>query len=92
LIKRHKIPIPNCDKKDYYQPLDFNVGVTVEFYGKQFKIIGTDNFTRDFLRKAGVDVPENLPMPNDPYFIRGEQVILLYTIIEIIICYSLKQY
>lgn len=90
MIKRHKIPIPNCEKKDYYQLLDFNVGVTVEFYGKQFKIIGADNFTREFLRKAGVDVPENLPMPNDSYFISREQVILLYTIIDIIIYHGFK--
>jgi hypothetical protein len=50
------------------------VGITVEFYGKQFEIIGADNFTRDFLKKAGVDVPENLPMPTDPYFINREKV------------------
>lgn len=71
---------PNRDRQnnnDYYQLLDFNVGATVEFYGKQFKIIGADNFTRDFLKKAGVDVPENLPHPSDPCFINAEQV--MYT-------------
>lgn len=73
MIKRHKIPFPS-DDKNYYQIFDFNVGKTVEFYGKQFKIIGTDNFTRDFLKKAGVDVPENLPMPIDPYFMNREKV------------------
>lgn len=49
----------------------------MEFYGKQFKIIGTDSFTRDFLKKNGVDVPENLSMPDDPYFTRREKVILI---------------
>ncbi|XP_050054514.1 EF-hand domain-containing family member C2-like [Aphis gossypii] len=72
LIKRHKIPLSN-NKNDYYKLLDLNVGVTVEFYGKQFKIIGTDSFTRDFLKKNGVDVPENLSMPDDPYFTRREK-------------------
>jgi len=49
----------------------------VEFYGKQFKIIGVDSFTRDFLKKTGVDVPENMPMPVDPYFTQREKVILI---------------
>jgi len=48
----------------------------VEFYGKKFKIIGVDSFTRDFLKKAGIDVPENMPMPVDPYFTQREKVIL----------------
>lgn len=74
LIKRHKIPLPNSENNDYYQLLDLNVGVTVEFYGKQFKLIGADNFTRDFLKKTGVDVPENLSMPIDPYFMSREKV------------------
>lgn len=59
--------------------LDLNVGVTVEFYGKQFKIIGADNFTRDFLKKTGIDVPENLPMPaTDSYFMNRERVVCRY--------------
>lgn len=74
LIKRHKIPLPG-NNSEYYQILDLNVGVTVEFYGKRFKIIGVDNFTRDFLGKYGVDVPENLSMPTDPYFLNREKVI-----------------
>lgn len=49
----------------------------MEFYGKQFKIIGVDSFTRDFLKKTGVDVPENMSMPVDPYFTRREKVILI---------------
>ncbi|XP_060867851.1 EF-hand domain-containing family member C2-like [Metopolophium dirhodum] len=72
LIKRHKIPLSN-NNNDYYQLLDFNVGITVEFYGKQFKIIGVDSFTRDFLKKTGVDVPENMAMPVDPYFTGREK-------------------
>jgi len=52
----------------------------VEFYGKQFKIIGVDSFTRDFLKKTGVDVPENMSMPVDPYFIRREKVILIFLV------------
>lgn len=76
MIKRHKIPLPNSN--GYYQLLDLNVGVTVEFYGKQFHIIGADNFTRDFLKNAGVDVPENSKMPVDPYFISREKVIQSY--------------
>lgn len=77
LIKRHKIPLPS-NNSEYYQILDLNVGVTVEFYGKQFKIIGVDSFTRDFLKKYGVDVPENLSMPTDPYFLNREKVIQLH--------------
>jgi len=71
--------LPNSDNNDYYQLLDLNVGTTVEFYGKQFKIIGADEFTKDFLKRAGVDVPENLSMPIDPYFMNREQVILIHS-------------
>jgi len=57
----------------------------VEFYGKQFKIIGVDSFTRDFLKKTGVDVPENMSMPVDPYFTKREKVILIFFNIQTII-------
>jgi hypothetical protein len=30
-------------------------------------VIKCDRFTRDFLTKLGIDVPEPLPMPEDPY-------------------------
>lgn len=82
LIKRHKIPLPT-DNSHYYQLLDLNIGVTVEFYGKRFKIIGVDNFTRDFLKKAGVHVPENLSMPVDPYFVNREEVYYYYILLFI---------
>ncbi|XP_050539313.1 EF-hand domain-containing family member C2-like isoform X2 [Daktulosphaira vitifoliae] len=64
LIKRHAIPLPNSDGQ-YYHLFDLNVGSTVEFYGKKFIITAADSFTRDFLRNVGVDVPDNLPMPDD---------------------------
>ncbi|XP_050432576.1 EF-hand domain-containing family member C2-like [Adelges cooleyi] len=64
LIKRHAIPVPNSDG-ECYQIYDLNVGTTVEFYGKNFTITGADSFTREFLKNSGMDVPDNLPMPDD---------------------------
>ncbi|XP_050433887.1 EF-hand domain-containing family member C2-like [Adelges cooleyi] len=67
LIRRHRIPHPGR-ANGFYELLDFNIGKTVEFYGKVFRITGVDCYTRDVLRKMGLDVPENQTQPRDPYF------------------------
>ncbi|RKP21178.1 hypothetical protein ROZALSC1DRAFT_27403, partial [Rozella allomycis CSF55] len=67
LIARHRIPIPGQSNSQHYTLGDLNVNKTVVFYGKTFKIIGCDAFTRDFLRKCKIDVPENCHYPRDSY-------------------------
>lgn len=75
-IKRQRIPLPGCDQDTgpYYKITDIVVGETVTFYGKEMKIIGVDNFTRDFLHRMGMDVPNNESVPDDPYFVYRTEV------------------
>lgn len=75
-IKRQRIPLPGCDQDTgpYYKITDIVVGDTVTFYGKEMKIIGVDNFTRDFLHKMGIDVADNESVPDDPYFVYRTEV------------------
>lgn len=75
-IKKQKIPLPGCgqDMGPYYKLIDLVVGGNVIFYGKELKITGVDNYTRDFLTKMGINVQENEPVPDDPYFIHRKKV------------------
>lgn len=75
-IKKQKIPLPGCDQNvgPYYKLIDLVVGGSVTFYGKELKITGVDSYTRDFLTKMGVNVLENQPVPDDPYFIHRKKV------------------
>lgn len=75
-IKKRKIPLPGFsqDTGPYYKLIDLVVGGNVIFYGKELKITGVDNYTRDFLNKMGIDVLENEPVPDDPYFIHRKKV------------------
>ena len=42
---------------------DLNVGVDINIYGKMFKLVDCDNFTRHFLSCQGVKVPSEIPIP-----------------------------
>lgn len=52
---------------NFYDIMDFNVGREVEFYGKVFKLTNCDLFTRNFLNRCGIAVPDPLTSPEDPY-------------------------
>ena len=42
---------------------DLNVGVDINIYGKVFKLVDCDHFTRHFLSCQGVTVPSQIPIP-----------------------------
>ena len=42
---------------------DLNVGVDINIYGKLFKLVDCDHFTRHFLSCQGVKVPAQIPIP-----------------------------
>lgn len=71
LIRRHRIPLPDTEEKmpgrEFYTVNDFNVGREVTFYSRTFKIISCDSFSRNFLNKLGVTVPDEENPPSDPY-------------------------
>lgn len=52
---------------NFYDIIDFNVGREVELYGRVFKITDCDKFTRTFLNRCGISVPDPIVAPPDPY-------------------------
>lgn len=54
--------------ENFYEFLDLNVGREVEFYGRLFKITNCDKFTRNFLNRCGIAVPDSSDTPGDPYY------------------------
>ena len=46
---------------------DFNVGSLVSIYGRTYKITSADEYTRKFLGKKGVSVPDDMAQPRNPY-------------------------
>ncbi|RZC36583.1 EF-hand domain-containing family member C2 [Asbolus verrucosus] len=67
LICRHRIRLPTPMDDNFYEMIDLNVGREVEFYGRIFKITNCDKFTRNFLNRCGISVPDPLNTPEDPY-------------------------
>ncbi|XP_060803247.1 EF-hand domain-containing family member C2 [Amyelois transitella] len=63
LISRQRIRLP-FSYDMYYDVLDLNVGREVTFFGKVFKIVSCDNFTRVFLNRLGINVPDPIPFPD----------------------------
>ncbi|CAK1580325.1 unnamed protein product [Parnassius mnemosyne] len=63
LISRQRIRLPQSYDL-YYDVLDLNIGKEVMFYGKVFKIVNCDNFTRVFLNRLGINVPDPIPWPD----------------------------
>ncbi|CAH0563867.1 unnamed protein product [Brassicogethes aeneus] len=67
LISRSRIRFPDPMSENFYDILDFNIGREVEFYGRVFKITQCDEFTRNFLNRCGIAVPDPIVEPSDPY-------------------------
>ncbi|XP_012535562.1 EF-hand domain-containing family member C2 [Monomorium pharaonis] len=67
LVRRQRVPIPDSVKYRYYDILDLNVGKEPEIYGRVYKIVDCDKFTRQFLNRLGIPVPDPLDIPKDPY-------------------------
>lgn len=68
LIKRHRIPMPPPNDDQFYEVDVLNVGNEVTLYGRAFTITDCDAFTRNYLTKLGVKVPEAPDVePADPY-------------------------
>ncbi|RVE45367.1 hypothetical protein evm_009996 [Chilo suppressalis] len=63
MISRQRIRLPHSYDL-YYDVLDLNIGREVTFFGKVFKIVNCDNFTRVFLNRLGINVPDPIPWPD----------------------------
>jgi hypothetical protein len=67
LVRRHRIPKPVPNDDNFFTVHDFNVNSQLAFYGRVFSLFGCDPFTREFLTKLGVRVPENGAAPVDSF-------------------------
>ncbi|EFC40301.1 hypothetical protein NAEGRDRAFT_81047 [Naegleria gruberi] len=69
LVKRHRIPRDRASGSSnvYYTMDDLNIGREVTIYGKTFRIVDCDSFTREFYNGIGVEVPEPELYPGDQY-------------------------
>lgn len=69
-VKRHRIPMPESDQQgniQYFSYLMLNIGAELTFYGRTFHLLTADLFTRQFLQSQQIYVPEDEPVPRDPY-------------------------
>lgn len=70
--------MPSPKNEFFYDIIDFNIGKEIEFYGKVFKLTNCDLFTRNFLNRLGIAVPDPINTPDDPYFTGREKVALQF--------------
>ncbi|XP_063223846.1 EF-hand domain-containing family member C2-like isoform X2 [Bacillus rossius redtenbacheri] len=73
IISRQRIPLPPPRDDQFRDILDFNVGREVELFGRVLKVVGCDRFTRVFLNRLGITVPDPLPVPPDPHSVAREK-------------------
>lgn len=62
----------------FYDLIDFNIGKNVELFGRVFRIVNCDRFTRNFLNRMGIFVGDPLSYPNDPFTADEEKVCSYY--------------
>ena len=64
-LKRHRVPHPTAGR--CYDWFDFNVGIDFEVYGRVFRIVRCDDFTRNFFANEGRTMNPNESFPDDPF-------------------------
>ncbi|KAJ3323302.1 EF-hand domain-containing member C2 [Blyttiomyces sp. JEL0837] len=75
LIRRHRIPKKDSANGQHYIVSDLNVDKEVTFYARTFKIVGCDEFTREFLTQLKIDVPSNDVFPKDPFEVNRNEML-----------------
>ncbi|XP_055986595.1 EF-hand domain-containing protein 1 [Sorex fumeus] len=65
LIKRQRLP--KNDQGDHYHWKDLNRGINITIYGKTFRIVDCDQFTKVFLESQGIELNPPETMVLDPY-------------------------
>ncbi|XP_046141225.1 EF-hand domain-containing family member C2-like [Osmia bicornis bicornis] len=66
LLKRQRIPMPDPVRYRYYDIIDLNIGKELEIFGRVYKVVDCDKFTRRFLNRMGIPVPDPINIPKDP--------------------------
>ncbi|XP_058803403.1 EF-hand domain-containing family member C2-like [Phymastichus coffea] len=65
LVRRQRIPLPDPVKYRYFDILDLNIGAEPQLFGRAYKIYDCDQFTRRFLNRMGIPVPDPISPPAD---------------------------
>ncbi|KFP78272.1 EF-hand domain-containing protein 1, partial [Acanthisitta chloris] len=65
LVKRHRMP--KNDQGDYYHWKDLNLGMDITMYGRTYRIVNCDSFTKVFLESQGIALNPPEEMVSDPY-------------------------
>lgn len=65
-LKRHKVPLPE-NATQHYKWRDINLGMNIDVYGRVFRIIDCDDFTRKFYANEGVALRPAEQVPEDPF-------------------------
>ncbi|NXR30775.1 EFHC2 protein, partial [Zosterops hypoxanthus] len=73
IVRRHQIPLPPPHEDQFYTMYHFNINTEVTFYGRRYKIIDCDLYTKNFLRKIGIRLNPPACRPDDPYTTEREQ-------------------
>jgi hypothetical protein len=66
-LKRHKVPKPGYQPPQHYSWKDLNLKQNIEFYGRVFRIIDCDEFTRKFFSNEGLALNPAESYPEDPF-------------------------
>ena len=67
-IKRHKIPKPDTCEIEYFSYKDLRVGQCITCYGRTFRIVNADPFTKNFLSQENIPIGEPEDYPTDSFF------------------------
>lgn len=75
ILRRHQVPLPPPNDDQFYNIDHFNVDIDIIFYGRRYRIVDCDQFTKNFLRKMGVRLNPSVNRPEDPYT-KGRQKLI----------------
>ncbi|XP_059322408.1 EF-hand domain-containing family member C2 [Ammospiza nelsoni] len=67
ILRRGLVPLPPPNEDQFYTMYDFNINTEITLYGRKYKIIDCDLYTKNFLRKIGIRLNPPASRPDDPY-------------------------
>lgn len=63
LVHRQRVPLPAPNQNEFISILDLNVDQTITIFDRVYHITGCDKFTKHFLNRAGITVPDPVENP-----------------------------
>ncbi|NXG11865.1 EFHC1 protein, partial [Sakesphorus luctuosus] len=65
LMRRHRVP--KNDQGDYYHWKDLNLATNITMYGRTYRLVNCDSFTKVFMESQGIVLNPPEEMVSDPY-------------------------